>query len=94
MHSNTMSIMQEKFGANIAIATSGTPYWLLYSMLGGTLWTLDVLLHGMTLGTNLRMSAWQPVTTQFYPKAVHGNYYGLVAAAKFVNGMATCRSRL
>ncbi|KAF4543375.1 Glycoside hydrolase protein [Lasiodiplodia theobromae] len=112
-HSTTVDTMQDKFGANIALAKtagvdfvlgevgaaiatgSGTPNWRLYSTLGGALWTLDFLLHGMAmgiarvsmqLGTNFRMSAWQPVTTALYDKAVHGNYYGLVAAAEFVNG--------
>ncbi|KAF4536410.1 Glycoside hydrolase protein [Lasiodiplodia theobromae] len=67
----------------------------LYDTLGGALWTLDFLLHGMTLGiarvsmqlgTNFRMSAWQPVKSEKYPKAVRGNYYGLIAGAEFIGG--------
>lgn len=40
----------------------------------------------MQLGTNFRISAWQPVDKENHPQAVHGNYYGLVAAAAFVGG--------
>ncbi|KAL1615736.1 hypothetical protein SLS54_008866 [Diplodia seriata] len=67
----------------------------LYDTLGAALWTLDFLLHGMSLGirrvsmqlgTNFRISAWQPVDTANHPMAVHGNYYGLVAGASFVGG--------
>lgn len=66
----------------------------LYGTLGAALWTLDFLLYGMSigiarvsmqLGTNFRMSAWQPVDDK-RPKAVHGNYYGLIAGAAFVGG--------
>ncbi|KAL0260757.1 hypothetical protein SLS55_004447 [Diplodia seriata] len=73
----------------------GDPNPALYGTLGGSLWALDFLLHGMTLGmarvsmqlgTNFRMSAWQPVANPGHPIAVHGNYYGLVAGAAFVGG--------
>ncbi|OMP88073.1 hypothetical protein BK809_0002830 [Diplodia seriata] len=73
----------------------GDPNPALYGTLGGSLWALDFLLHGMTLGmarvsmqlgTNFRMSAWQPVANPGHPVAVHGNYYGLVAGAAFVGG--------
>lgn len=67
----------------------------LYGTLGAALWTLDFLLHGMTigiarvsmqLGTNFRIAAWQPVDRANHPMAVHANYYGLVAGAAFVGG--------
>ncbi|OJD30434.1 glycoside hydrolase family 79 protein [Diplodia corticola] len=67
----------------------------LYDTLGAALWTLDFLLHGMSfgirrvsmqLGTDFRISAWQPFDTKNHPMAVHGNYYGLIAGASFVGG--------
>ncbi|KAL1646950.1 hypothetical protein SLS58_003087 [Diplodia intermedia] len=74
-------------------AGAGEPNPALYGTLGGALWALDFALHGMALGisrasmqlgTNFRMSAWQPVANPGHPVAVHGNYYGLVAGAAFV----------
>ncbi|OJD30256.1 glycoside hydrolase family 79 protein [Diplodia corticola] len=82
-------------GSAIVVDSSAGVNQALYDTLGASLWTLDFLLHGMTLGiervsmqlgTNFRMSAWQPISTTGHPKAVHGNYYGLVAGAEFVGG--------
>ncbi|KAK7002412.1 glycoside hydrolase family 79 protein [Favolaschia claudopus] len=66
----------------------------LFRTLGAALWSLDFLLYGMSMGitrvsmqqgTNFRMSAWQPVNGgTAHPKAVHGNFHGLVAAADFI----------
>ncbi|KAJ7716105.1 hypothetical protein DFH07DRAFT_973994 [Mycena maculata] len=70
-----------------------TPNPELYGSLGGTLWTTDLMLHAMTMGinrvsmqqaTNANFSAWQPVTTPGVPKAVRGNWYGIVFAADFI----------
>lgn len=79
------------------------PNKALYGTLGGALWTLDFLLHGMTmgikrvsmqLGTNFQMAAWQPVDNPpTHPKAVHGNFYGLAAAAKFIGGLGDLQIR-
>lgn len=78
-----------------AIGADGNANPALYDTLGAALWTLDFLLYGMSigiarvsmqLGTNFRISAWQPVDKANHPQAVHGNYYGLAAAAAFVGG--------
>ncbi|KAF9630695.1 putative glycoside hydrolase family 79 protein [Lasiodiplodia theobromae] len=79
-----------------AIGADGKANPALYDTLGAALWTLDFLLYGMTigiarvsmqLGTNFRISAWQPVDKPpNHPQAVHGNYYGLVAGAAFIGG--------
>ncbi|KAJ7655488.1 hypothetical protein B0H17DRAFT_1214007 [Mycena rosella] len=74
-------------------ASNCTPNPNLYGSLGTGLWTADFMLRAMSMGikrvsmqqgTNLRISAWQPVTTQDELKAVQGNWYGLVFAADFI----------
>ncbi|KAJ7486933.1 hypothetical protein FB451DRAFT_1535217 [Mycena latifolia] len=65
----------------------------LFGSLGAALWTADFMLHGMSMGiegvsmmqgVNVNFSAWQPVPTPRFPKAVHGNWYGHVFAADFI----------
>jgi hypothetical protein len=75
---------------------------LLFGTLGAALWSFDFLLYGMSMGisrvsmqmgTNFRMSAWQSITTKGHPKAVHGNFYGLVAGADFVGKAGNLKVR-
>lgn len=70
-----------------------TPSMDLYRSLGAALWTVDFILYAMTMGvarvsmqqgSGFNFSAWQPVSTPGYPKAMHGNWYGHVFAADFI----------
>ncbi|KAJ7173631.1 hypothetical protein C8R46DRAFT_1215556 [Mycena filopes] len=86
-----------------AIGGNGTANPQLDGTLGGALWTLDFLLYGMTmgitrvsmqLGTGFRIAAWQPIDGGAgHPKAVAGNYYGLVAGAKFIGSAGDFKIR-
>ncbi|KAJ6516792.1 hypothetical protein C8R47DRAFT_1313163 [Mycena vitilis] len=88
-------------GPAIGGGTNSNP--LLFGTLGSALWSFDFLLYGMSmginrvsmqLGTNFRMSAWQPVDGgKGHPKAVAGNYYGILAGAHFIGAAGDFKIR-
>ncbi|KAJ6506729.1 hypothetical protein C8R45DRAFT_1175913 [Mycena sanguinolenta] len=91
-HAHNISFVLGEVGP--ALGGNGTVNPELFGTLGGALWSLDFLLYGMSMGisrvsmqqgTNFRMSAWQAVDGgKGHPKAVHGDFYGLVAGADFI----------
>ncbi|KAF7358470.1 Glycoside hydrolase family 79 protein [Mycena venus] len=91
-HAHNISLVFGEVGP--ALGGNGDINPALFGTLGGALWSFDFLLYGMSmgitrvsmqLGTNFRMSAWQAVDGEKgHPKAVHGNFYGLVAGADFI----------
>ncbi|KAK7471205.1 hypothetical protein VKT23_002614 [Stygiomarasmius scandens] len=107
-HTNTVSTMRSAFQAAINSSHShgNTPFvlgevgsaleggFVLGNSLGAALWTVDFMLHSMTmgikrvsmqLGTNFDFPSWQPITVaNGRPAAVHGNFYGQVFVADFI----------
>ncbi|KAJ6587915.1 hypothetical protein B0H19DRAFT_1225934 [Mycena capillaripes] len=100
-HAHNISLVLGEVGP--AIGGNGNINPQLFGTLGGSLWSLDFLLYGMSmgiarvsmqLGTNFRMSAWQAVDGgKGHPKAVHGNFYGLVAGADFIGAAGDLKVR-
>jgi hypothetical protein len=96
-----ISVVLGEVGAAIGGGDNINP--LLFGTLGGALWSLDFLLYGMSmgisrvsmqLGTNFRISPWQGVDGGAgHPKAVHGNFYGLVAGADFIGTAGNLKIR-